>query len=528
MAFRLVASAVAAVLVAHITRILYGLVSECLNSPFRYIPGPPNPSFFFGWFGKMPFDLTQEWQAKYGPTFKFNSVMSTTHLYTVDTQALHRVVNHSEIYQKAPMIRFAFSQLLGRGLIVVEDDEHAKLRKIMSPAFGASQIRELTEIFVKKSVELRNVWASQLPDSSGTSRIDVLAGLKSMTLDVIGLAGFDYPFEALSSSDNPSELDKTFTVIFNTSKINPFSLLQGRFPILRVLPAPFSKDLNAARRTMDRIGMQLIQETKAAIETGASEKSRRDLLSLLLKSNLSTDLPESQRLSDAVVASQLPTIFVAAQETMSTAAAWALYALALHPSIQSKLRDELQTMGTDTPTMDELNVLPYLDKVVKEALRMYAPVVFSSRMAMTDDVLPLGTPYTDTKGVQHDSIPVSKGQLIWIPILAVNMDRRNWGEDASKFNPDRWDVIPESASAIPGIWSHLFTFFGGPHNCIGWRFALANLKALLYTLVRRFEFEMAVLPEDISKSDTSVQRPFLIKKKEKGYQMPLRIKPIQP
>jgi cytochrome P450 len=63
------------------------------------------------------------------------------------------------------------------------------------------------------------------------------------------------------------------------------------------------------------------------------------------------------------------------------------------------------TVSTDNPTMEELNALPYLENVVRETLRAHTPVVSVERMAMVDDVLPLGIPYTDRTGVVHDSIP---------------------------------------------------------------------------------------------------------------------------
>jgi len=60
---------------------------------------------------------------------------------------------------------------------------------LKNPAFGIAQIRELTEIFIDKSIELRDVWTleSMKPETSG--RIDVLSWLSRTTLDVIGLAG---------------------------------------------------------------------------------------------------------------------------------------------------------------------------------------------------------------------------------------------------------------------------------------------------------------------------------------------------
>lgn len=69
---------------------------------------------------------------------------------------------------------------------------------------------------------------------------------------------------------------------------------------------------------------------------------------------------------------------------------------------QTKLRAELLAVPTDNPTMEQLNALPYLDCVVRETLRVHAPVASTVRIAMKDDILPLNTPFTDKKGrVQH-------------------------------------------------------------------------------------------------------------------------------
>jgi cytochrome P450 len=61
------------------------------------------------------------------------------------------------------------------------------------------------------------------------------------------------------------------------------------------------------------------------------------------------------------------------------------------------------TVSTDNPTMEELNALPYLENVVRETLRVHTPLVSVRRTAMVDDVLQLSIPYTDPKGVVHDS-----------------------------------------------------------------------------------------------------------------------------
>ena len=72
---------------------------------------------------------------------------------------------------------------------------------------------------------------------------------------------------------------------------------------------------------------------------------------------------------------------------------------------QNKLRNELLAVGTDNPTMDELNALPYLDAVVRETLRIHAPVPSTLRVAVQDDILPLDEPIKDKYGRMIDGIP---------------------------------------------------------------------------------------------------------------------------
>ncbi len=83
---------------------------------------------------------------------------------------------------------------------------------------------------------------------------------------------------------------------------------------------------------------------------------------------------------------------------------WALHAFTQNPRVQRKLRDELLSVPTENPSMDELQALPYLDMVVKEVLRHYSPVPMTVRVATQDDMIPCGTPYTDRNGVQRDHI----------------------------------------------------------------------------------------------------------------------------
>ncbi|KAJ7615793.1 cytochrome P450 [Mycena rosella] len=169
------------------------------------------------------------------------------------------------------------------------------------------------------------------------------------------------------------------------------------------------------------------------------------------------------------------------------------------------------------------DVSPYLENFVKEVLRLRGPVGFTIRETMRDDVIPLCRPCTEKKGRVQYSV-VAKGQTIYVPILGVHCDTELWGADAGEFRPERWDALPQNVNDIPGVYSNLLAFLGGPHNCIGAKFSLAEMKALLFTLVRAFELEMAVPNDDVERTTSPVGKPFVRSEKEKGTQMPLLLK----
>ncbi|KAI5114800.1 hypothetical protein M0805_003828, partial [Coniferiporia weirii] len=113
---------------------------------------------------------------------------------------------------------------------------------------------------------------------------------------------------------------------------------------------------------------------------------------------------------------------------------------------------------------------------------------------------------------------------ILIPILALNRTKAIWGADADEFNPDRWENLPEASKDIPGVWGNMMTFLGGARGCIGYRFALFEMKALLFTLLRTFEFELAVSAADFERRSFVVAHPYIKDQKDAGPQMPLIVK----
>ncbi|EIN04552.1 cytochrome P450 [Punctularia strigosozonata HHB-11173 SS5] len=531
----------AASIVAYVVWRALAEIWERKRSPLRKLQGPASPSWAFGNFAQLLTGdtgrLQDSWLQQYGKTMKVSGFFNRDRLFTVDPRALNHILTHSTDFQKPEVGRYNLGRIVGEGLLIAEGDAHRRQRRVMNPGFGPAQVRELTGVFLDKAALLRDAWLAEARKNgtAAPTRIDALAWLSRATLDIIGLAGFNYSFDSLEGG-KPNELNEAMATMFSATEGSRFwTLLQARIPILRKIPTERDRTIEYAQNTMKRIGYALISERKAAIRAekhGAhvekGDVQGRDLLSLLIKSNMAVDIPEEQRLSDHDILSQIPTFMVAGHETTSTGTTWALFALTQNQDVQRKLREELLSVPIDTPTMDELNALPYLDAVIRETLRVHAPVSATTRVAMKDEVIPVSEPYTDKDGNVHHEIRVNKGDYIQIPIVAVNRASHIWGSDAHEFKPERWlepSAMPEAPSHNPGVWGNMLSFLGGPRSCIGYRFSLVEMKALLFVLVRAFEFELAVPASEISKKSAVVTRPNVKSEPKKGNQLPILIKP---
>lgn len=69
-----------------------------------------------------------------------------------------------------------------------------------------------------------------------------------------------------------------------------------------------------------------------------------------------------------------------------------MHCIVTNPGVQEKLRSELFTLSSQHPTIEQLSSLRYLDQVLREVIRLYPAIPSSLRMAMEDDLLPLGEP----------------------------------------------------------------------------------------------------------------------------------------
>ncbi|KAG8694783.1 cytochrome P450-dit2, partial [Ceratobasidium sp. 423] len=161
-----------------------------------------------------------------------------------------------------------------------------------------------------------------------------------------------------------------------------------------------------------------------------------------------------------------------------------------------RIREELRQYFEANPNEvhhDALLELPYLDGVVREALRLYPPATTISRICEEDAVLPLEYP-VDTPSGKITSLPVKKGARIFMSNLYFNRNKAIWGDNADEFLPERWvgnkiDEVTQAGSRLPGVYSSMMTFGSGSYACIGFKFAVMEIKVMLAELVSNFKFE---------------------------------------
>ena len=170
------------------------------------------------------------------------------------------------------------------------------------------------------------------------------------------------------------------------------------------------------------------------------------LIPYLVKSNLSENTPPDQRISDVDLLANVNTFFFAGSDTTSLALTWIIYLLSVYPTLQERLRSELQSFDgshTTLPATNEkagwdevwsaLDELPFLNNVIREALRIIPPVHSSIRVAMQDDEIPTSEAIKLRDGTVRYGVRIRKGQFVHIPVESMNTDKGVWGEDAWVF-----------------------------------------------------------------------------------------------
>jgi len=180
-----------------------------------------------------------------------------------------------------------------------------------------------------------------------------------------------------------------------------------------------------------------------------------------------------EKIDNDDIQAQSLVFLLAGYETSSTTLGFVCYHLVTDTHVQDKLRAEIDQMCSGdevSPSYDVLHKMEYLDMVINEALRMYPPAFVLQRDC------------NETCTIKGVTIP--SGMPVMIPCYAIHHDPEIWSEP-EKFDPERFTEA-EKAKRHP----YTFMPFGyGPHNCVGMRFALLEIKLTLVRLLKKYKLE---------------------------------------
>ncbi|WP_206050727.1 cytochrome P450 [Nocardioides speluncae] len=193
-----------------------------------------------------------------------------------------------------------------------------------------------------------------------------------------------------------------------------------------------------------------------------------DLFSVLCRA----ESEDGQRFTDDEVVAHMIFVMMAAHDTSTIALSMMAYLLAKHPEWQEWLRAESQALGKTELAYADLDRLPSMDLVFREAMRLYAPVGMQLRETVKD---------TELCGYY-----LPTGTRVWFGDF-VTMRSDRWWPDADRFDPERFAEGRREDKSHRFAWA---PFGGGAHKCIGLYFGGMTVKAVMHQLLLRFRWSV--------------------------------------
>ena len=343
------------------------------------------------------------------------------------------------------------TDLLGRGVLITDGEEHDHYRKLMEPPLHPSQLSHYTQMMIEQTDRVTSQW-------KGGDTVDMLIESRKIALIII--------MQTLFSKDVWDDLPRIWKPILKAIEfISP-----GAWIIWRNMPRfGFRKPL----KKLDEYLFEIIEERRKrcpeALE-GAKEKPS-DLLQHLIDAGL----------TDKIIRDQMLTMMIAGHDTSTALLAWTFALLGQHPDVYNQTVAEVDSMDKSA----------LLDQVIKESLRLYPPIHIGNRRVAEDIEFAEGT--------------VPADERLFYSIYLTHRDPSIWG-NAEDFCPERFAHGRKTPpmSYIP--------FGGGPRACIGAAFGQAEARVVMTRLLKTFSFEFTNHPIHPHMGATLEPRPGVMMK----------------
>ncbi|XP_069699708.1 cytochrome P450 4C1-like [Periplaneta americana] len=428
--------------------------------------------------------------AKYFPMFRtWNSGKPQIHL--MKPEDVEVILRSSDHIDKGHFYRF-LHKWLGTGLLTSTGQKWFTHRKMITPTFHFKILDSFVEVFSEKS----EILVDKLKKEIGSQRFDVYPYITKCALDIICETAMGTQIYA--QDEKESEYVKA---VYDMSELTVHRMFRPWLhnDFLYKLTEKGKRHAECLR-VLHGFTKKVIQERKAQLDgdfnrsptTSTDEdafigkKKRKAFLDLLLESSAG-----DVKLTDEELREEVDTFMFEGHDTTSAGMSWALFLLGLHPDVQEKAYQEQKNIfqGSErSVTMKELNEMKYLERVIKESLRLYPSVPIFARQLHSEAKL--------------DNFTIPAGCSVAFHVYNVHRNPEQF-PNPENFDPDNF--LPEKvAKRHPYAY---IPFSAGPRNCIGQKFALLEEKTVLSYVLRNYEVTSLDKRQDITLMPELVLRP---------------------
>ncbi|RAQ48579.1 cytochrome P450 monooxygenase [Aspergillus flavus] len=437
----------------------------------REIPGPKGLPIVGNFFEIYPDHLGnhQRLFERYGPIIKTTN-MGRTVYQTNDPQLSSIIFSETDFFTKkineAHPLHAIKNQQAGVFLGDTDTPEWRAAHKFLPPALGPKAVRHYAPTMQQTVEDAFKVFDHFDENGEAWNVYQYMLKLGSQAVGKLVL-GID--FNHFSSPDAPPH--ELIQIIAESLSLNKKVTARGDW----YAKLPFG-DPQRLRNMRYRIFDIVDQSIQNASRNGVEDLPLQD--AALKASNMidyavrATDnkgekLPKTSLIQSLVVATG------AGFTTTSSLLSWLIYSLVTYPGVQDRLLQELidNDITEDTQiTADLTDRLTFMDKLIKETQRRHNPSYQPARTAKVDMILPGGYKLPEESVVVGALHHLHNNPEVW--------------SNPTRFDPDRWDTEEvknrHKAAYIP--------FATGPRMCIGFNFALQEVKVFLPKLVYRYKF----------------------------------------
>jgi cytochrome P450 / NADPH-cytochrome P450 reductase len=347
----------------------------------------------------------------------------------------------------------------GDGLFTADTDEPnwSKAHNILLQPFGNRAMQSYHPSMVDIAEQLVKKWERLNADEE----IDVVHDMTALTLDTIGLCGFDYRFNSFYRRDyHPF-------VASLVRSLETIMMIRG-LPLENLWMQKRRRDMASDVEFMNKMVDEIVAERR---RNAAAADDKKDMLAAMMTG---VDRATGAQLDDVNIRYQINTFLIAGHETTSGLLSCTLYALLKHPEVLKKAYEEVdRVLGPDInvrPTYQQVTQLTYITQVLKEALRMWPPAPAYGISPLNDETI--GGKYK-----------LRKNTFITVLVLALHRDPSVWGPNPDAFNPENFSREAEAARPV-NAWK---PFGNGQRACIGRGFAMHEAALAIGMILQRFK-----------------------------------------